>query len=36
MAVIAACGAGTAVLNLRAAAAARRELSAVVADTTAD
>lgn len=36
MAVIAACGAATAVLNLRAAAAARRELSAVTADTTAD
>lgn len=36
MAVIAACGAATAVLNLRAAAQARRETSAVEADTTAD
>jgi drug/metabolite transporter (DMT)-like permease len=36
MAVIAACGAATAVLNMRAASRARRELSAVEADTTAD
>jgi drug/metabolite transporter (DMT)-like permease len=36
MAVIAACGAATAALNLRAAARARRETSAVEADTTAD
>jgi drug/metabolite transporter (DMT)-like permease len=36
MAVIAACGAATAVLNMRAAAVARRETSVVEADTTAD
>ena len=36
MAVIAACGAATAMLNLRAAALARREISTVEADTTAN
>lgn len=36
MAVIAACGAGTAVLNMRAAARDRREISPVAADTVAD
>ncbi|MBL8331263.1 MAG: DMT family transporter [Rubrivivax sp.] len=36
MGVIAACGAATAVLNLRSAAGSRREVSAVAADTTAD
>jgi drug/metabolite transporter (DMT)-like permease len=36
MVVIAACGAATAVLNMRAASRARREPSAVEADTTAD
>lgn len=36
MAIIGACGAATAVLNMRAAAQARREMPAVVADTTAD
>ncbi len=36
MAIIAGCGAATALLNMRAAAQARRELTAVVADTVAD
>ncbi len=36
MAVIAACGAATASLNMRAAQLAKREMSAVQADTTAD